>query len=192
MLSRSDLKDVGLSLRVPLALKAMGLAHKSEAGALKLGLQTETLCIAAQDMPGDRFLVEEMVANTVAELLVGVTCDAAHGFVLTLAAGGVLTELWDDQKSLLIPASRDDVAQALAELRIYPMLNGYRGAKAACLPAIIDAVMGVQDYVRDNAARVQEVEINPLMCTPDAAIAADALIMWRVPSNPAGEQNGPD
>lgn len=192
VLSRSDLKDAGLSLSAPLALKAMGLAHKSEAGALKLGVQTETLCIAAQDMPGDQFLVEEMVANSVVELLVGVTCDAAHGFVLTLAAGGVLTELWGDQKSLLMPASRDDVARALAGLRIYPVLRGYRGAKAACLPAVIDAVMGVQDYVRDNAAHVQEVEINPLMCTPDAAIAADALIMWRVPSNPAGEQNGPD
>ncbi|GIT87406.1 acetate--CoA ligase family protein [Roseobacter sp. OBYS 0001] len=192
VVKRADLGGMASALVAPLALKAIGLAHKSEAGALKLNMRAETLATAVRDMPGDQFLIEEMVAGSVAELLIGVTRDAAHGFVLTLAAGGVLTELWDDQRSLLVPASRDDVAQVLAELRIYPMLRGYRGAKAACLPAVIDAVMGLQDYVINNAAHVQEVEINPLMCTPDAAIAADALIVRCTPLIPAGEPNGPD
>ncbi|ABG30312.1 acyl-CoA synthetase, putative [Roseobacter denitrificans OCh 114] len=192
VVKRADLEGAATALDAPLVLKAMGLAHKSEAGALRLNVQAETLATAARDMPGDRFLVEEMVTGTVAELLIGVTRDAAHGFVLTLAAGGVLTELWGDQRSLLIPASRVDVADALAGLRAYPLLCGYRGAAPACLPAVIDAVMGLQDYVMDNADHVHEVEINPLMCTPDAAIAADALITRLIPQFPAGERHGPD
>jgi len=64
----------------------------------------------------------------------------------------------------------------LRSLRIWPLIEGYRGKPAADLPAVIAAVMGVQDYVIANADRVSEVEINPLMCTPDGAIAVDALL----------------
>ncbi|MEM6677744.1 MAG: acetate--CoA ligase family protein, partial [Pseudomonadota bacterium] len=120
------------------------------------------------------FLVEEMVTGAVAELLVGVVADPAHGYVLTLAAGGTLTELLDDSTSLLIPAGREAVAEALDRLRIAPLLHGYRGRPAADIEAILDAVMAVQAYV--TVARPQEIEINPLLCTPSGATAADALI----------------
>ena len=164
-------------LRFPVVLKGVGFAHKSEAGAVALNLaNAEAVAQAARAMGTGAYLVEEMITGAVAELLVGVTRDPAHGFVLTLAAGGVLTELLADSASLLLPASRDEVARALGRLRIAPVLRGYRGAPAASTSAILDAVGAVQAYVLANADRVEEVEINPLICTKERAVAADALI----------------
>lgn len=160
----------------PLVLKVTGLAHKSEAGAVRLGLRPDEVVAVARSRPQGAYLVEQMVQGAVAELLVGVLRDPAHGFVLTVGAGGVLAELWRDTASLLVPASAASVESALRSLRIWPMIAGYRGKPAADLDAVVAAIMGVQEYVIANADRVSEVEINPLMCTPDAAIAVDALL----------------
>lgn len=165
------------ALGFPVVLKGEGFAHKTEAGAVVLNLTTpEAAQAAARAMPCHSFLVEEMVTGAVAELLVGVVRDPAHGFVLTLAAGGTLTELIADAVSLLVPASPAAVDAALDRLRIAPLLRGYRGKPAADRAAILGAIAAVQALVMDTADRIEEVEINPLICTPTRAVAADALI----------------
>lgn len=161
----------------PLVLKGEGIAHKTEVGAVVLGLRSvKSVSDAAKNMPCESFLVEEMIESAVAELLIGVTRDPAHGFVLTLAAGGILTELLEDRHSLLVPAPREDIKKALARLKISKMIAGYRGKPRANMAAILGAVMAVQGYVIAHADRIEEIEINPLLCTPDRAVAADALI----------------
>ncbi len=165
------------TLLAPFVLKGQGFAHKSEAGAVVLNLKTPAAVTqAAKAMVATSYLVEEMIDGTVAELLVGVVRDPAHGFVLTLAAGGVLTELLADSVSLLVPASEQSLKQALTKLKCYKMLTGYRGKPAADMASLIQAIGAVQAYVIANAARVEEVEVNPLLCTPTRAVAADALI----------------
>ncbi len=170
------LSSAARELTPPLVLKGQGIAHKTEAGAVRLHLEATDLPLAAETMPTDSFLIEEMIDGAVAELLVGVARDPAHGFVLTLAAGGVLTEVMADSTQLLVPASRDAVRTALADLKIAPMLNGFRGAEPANLDAILAAVDALQAYVLANLNSLQEAEINPLICTPTRAVAADALI----------------
>lgn len=161
----------------PVVLKGEGLAHKTEAGAVRLNLTSGAdVEAAARQMPCNSFLVETMVGDAVAELLIGVVRDPAHGFVLTLGAGGTLTEILKDSASLLIPASEPDIRQTLGALKIAPLLNGYRGSDAANIDAIIAAVDAVQSFVVANVDKVEEVEINPLICTADSAIAVDALI----------------
>jgi len=161
----------------PVVLKGEGIAHKTEVGAVVLGLKTsQAVEQAARHMECDSFLVEEMIPDAVAELLVGVVKDPAHGFVLTLAAGGILTELLEDSHSLLIPASDAKVSAALDSLKISKLLNGYRGAAPADKVAVIQAIRAVQDYVMANAQGLEEIEINPLLCCPDRAVAADALL----------------
>jgi acyl-CoA synthetase (NDP forming) len=165
------------ALGFPVVLKGEGFAHKTEAGAVALGLSdAAAVAAAARAMPASAFLVEEMVTGAVAELLVGVVKDPAHGFVLTLGAGGVLTELWQDTAALIVPASEAEVAAALASLRIARLLEGYRGKPAADRAAVIAAIMALQAYVVENAVRVEEAEVNPLICTPTRAVAADALL----------------
>jgi acetyl-CoA synthetase len=159
-----------------LVIKGLGIAHKSEAGAVRLGVDPADAQDAASAMPADTFLIEEMIEGAVAELLVGVTLDPAHGYVLTLAAGGVLTELLQDSVSLLVPSTHAAVAEAIAGLKAHALLIGYRGKPAADLSRVVEAVMSVQAYVIANAGRVSEVEVNPLICTPTRAVAVDALI----------------
>ncbi len=162
----------------PVVLKGEGAAHKSEAGLVRLGLSSEEDVLrAARAMAADRFLIEEMVPDAVAELLIGVVYDPAHGYVLTLGAGGTLTELLDDSTSLLIPASRTETEQAVRKLKIARLLEGYRGQVTADRHTILDAIEAIQAYVVANKDNVVEVEINPLLVTPDDAIAVDALIV---------------
>lgn len=169
--------ELACGLHFPVVLKGQGFAHKTEAGAVALGLMSPAaITDAARDMPTDSFLVEEMVVGGVADLLVGVVRDPAHGFVLTLAAGGVLTELISDRVSMLVPVGRATLKQALTQLKVHKMLVGYRGASAANIAAILDAIEAVQSYVLANSARLAEIEINPLICTPTRAVAVDALI----------------
>ncbi len=161
----------------PVVLKGAGIAHKTEAGAVTLNLpDMRAVQAAASAMPTEQFLIEEMITGTVAELLIGVIKDPAHGFVLTIGAGGVLTELMQDSASILVPSSEICIYKCLTRLKIHKLLHGYRGAPAADIDAIMRAIMAVQDYVLANVDHLQEIEINPLICTPDAAIAADALI----------------
>ncbi len=169
--------ELTAGLTFPLVLKGEGIAHKTEAGAVALSLRNvDEVRRAAQAMATDSFLVEEMITGGLAELLVGITRDPAHGFVLTLAAGGTLTEILHDSVSLLVPSSRECVEQALQTLKIHALLTGFRGAGTADMAAIINAVGILQSYVLDNADRVEEIEVNPLICTATRAVAVDALI----------------
>ena len=160
----------------PFAVKGVGLAHKSDHGAVRLGVSVDDLPATAAQIGTPEVLIEEMAPVGVAELLIGVTCDPAHGYVLTLGAGGVLTEILRDSVSLLIPSPRHVVEKALGRLACAPLLAGYRGKPAADMDAILDTVEAVQAYVIANATHVSEVEINPLICGPDGAVAVDALI----------------
>ncbi len=163
-------------LHPPFAIKGVGLAHKSEHAAVRLKVMPDEVAQVAKEIGTQEVLIEEMITGTVAELLIGVIRDPAHGFVLTLGAGGVLTEILRDTTSLLIPARPEDIRTALEALGIAPLLAGYRGQPPANIDAILAAVMGVQSYVLENADSVSEVEINPLLCTADRAVAVDALI----------------
>ncbi len=171
------LAETARAIGPPLVIKAEGLAHKTEAGGVAFDRDGSGAAVqAALTMPCESWLVEEMIDGAVAELLVGVLRDPAHGFVLTLGAGGTLTEILDDSVSLLLPATEEEIRDSLSRLRISRVLQGYRGKPGVDLQAVAAAVRAVQDFVTANAGRLEEVEINPLICTPTRAVAADALI----------------
>ena len=176
-ISAEKAAEAAKTLGFPVVLKGEGIAHKTEAGAVVLGLSSRAEVVAAaQAMGAETYLVEEMVTGGIGELLVGVTLDPAHGFLLTLGAGGVLAEVMRDSVSLLMPVTEKDVLIALSKLAYARVLAGFRGAPAGDAGAIAAAVLAVQDYVMAHRATVQEVEINPLIVTPNGAVAADALI----------------
>lgn len=175
--SPDRVEEAARTLGGMVVVKGEGLAHKSEAGAVVLGLTSPDAARAvAERMAADSYLVEQMISGAVAELLIGVVRDPAHGFVLTLGAGGTLTEILKDTTSRLLPVVEEDLREMLDELKIAPILAGYRGGAAADTKAVIECVMAVQAYAMANAKRLEEVEINPLICLPDGAMAVDALI----------------
>ncbi len=172
-----DAADQAVRIGFPVTLKGEGIDHKTEAGAVALNLGTaEAVLKAAEVMTASTFLVEEYVAGPAVELLVGVRRDPAHGFVLTLAAGGTLTELLRDSQSLLVPSSEAAVAAALGRLRIAKLLGGYRGRPAADRLAILKTIKLIQRFVLDHVDVLEEIEINPLLCGPASAVAVDVLV----------------
>jgi acyl-CoA synthetase (NDP forming) len=171
------------TLGFPVALKALGVAHKSEAGAVKLGLRDEASVRAAAEQLaglGSGFYVERMVEGGVAELIVGITRDPLFGPVMTVGSGGVLVELLKDSATLLLPASRTDIEVALRGLKLFPLLDGFRGKPKSDLAAAIDAVLKISDFALANADTLAELDINPLIVCAEGkgAWVADALMVF--------------
>lgn len=169
----AGLAEKATALTAPVALKGLGFAHKTEAGAVRLGLAT--LDGQAEMEGAQGYLAEEMVAGVVAELLVGLRRDPVYGATVTLGFGGVTAEVLADTVTLVLPVTEDEVTSALRQLRLWPLLDGYRGRPKAAVAAAVRVVMDLQALMQASPA-LDEIEINPLMLTADAAVAVDAVI----------------
>lgn len=186
------LAEVGAAAKAlggPLALKAVSAAlpHKTEAGGVALNVRPEDANRAAQEMAArveakagvavDRFLLEPMAKDVLAELLIGVKRDALFGLVLVIASGGVLVELVRDAERLLLPATAADIERAIKRLKVYRLMQGFRGKPPGDLAAAVQAVEAVAAYAVAAQNRVLEIDVNPLMIQPTGAVAVDALIV---------------
>lgn len=160
-------------LTAPFALKGLGFAHKTEAGAVRLGLATLDGQAA---MPGATgYLVEEMVTGAVAEVLLGLRRDPVYGVTLTLGMGGVTAEVLADTVTLVLPATEAEILSALRRLRLFPLLDGYRGRPRADVVAVAAMArqLGARMLADDS---LEEIEINPVLVRPSGAVAVDALV----------------
>lgn len=176
--------DAAETLGFPVVLKGLGVAHKTEAGAVKLNLaDRQSVLDAAEAMRSvaSGYLVEKMIAKPVAEIIVGALRDPVAGLVLTIGAGGILVELLDDSANLTLPTTPEAIGEAISGLKIRKLLDGYRGSPKGDIPALIAAVAAVASYVAANASKLEELDINPIMVLPQGSgtVAADALIRRR-------------
>jgi len=177
-------------LGYPVALKLVSadLPHKTEAGAVRLNLESATqvsdaakaIQRAVQDYSADLsqecFLVEKMVANSIAELLVGIHNDGQFGHTLTLASGGALVELVADSVTILLPTPREDITTALHSLQVAKLLRGFRNRPAADVDQLVDTICTIVAFARQLGAKLDELDINPLIVHPDGCTAADVLL----------------
>ena len=163
----------------PWAVKALGIAHKTEQQAVALNVRdVDELKACLRDLPHTKegYLLEAFVTDAVAELLVGVNRDATGVYLLTIGAGGVMTELLADTVSLVLPITEPQLEQALTQLKLYPVLTGYRGQAGANTQALIDAIMAIAKAAQAQADRLLSLDVNPLLVTPERAVAVDALL----------------
>jgi acetate---CoA ligase (ADP-forming) len=130
---------------------------------------------------GSGLYVEQMVTGVVAELIVGITDDPQFGPALTIGSGGVLVELLQDTQTLLLPATRGEIEAALRKLRMFPLLDGYRGRARGDVAAAIEAIAGIADFAVANKDSIAELDINPLLvrASGKGVGIADALISAR-------------
>jgi acyl-CoA synthetase (NDP forming) len=185
-----DLPGLANHIGYPVVVKALGanFIHKTEMGAVALNLQHAeevaasvkqiASCAAERGHRIDRFLVERMATDVVAELIVGIQWDPQFGHALVIGSGGTLAELVADTASLLLPATRQSVQEALMSLKVGHLLTGFRGAPAGDIPAAVDAILAVADFATKNAATLCELDVNPLIIlrAGKGVVAADALI----------------
>ncbi|WP_086727259.1 acetate--CoA ligase family protein [Streptomyces carpinensis] len=163
----------------PVVLKAMGLAHKTEAGGVALGLGDEhalrSAFTAMRAATGAaEYAVEAMVTPPDAvELIAGVRQDPAFGPVLMAGIGGVRAELLGDVVLALAPVSLEHARDLLGSLRHAPLLAGWRGAPAVDLDAAAHALCALARAAVDHP-ELTELEVNPLLVHPGGALALDA------------------
>ncbi|WP_455361427.1 acetate--CoA ligase family protein [Streptomyces sp. SYSU K21746] len=162
-------------------LKAAGLAHKTEAGGVVLGLRNDVEIAAAyHELTGrlgvDSLVVEEMDERPgVVEVIAGVGHDPGFGPVVLVGAGGVAAELWRDTVVELAPVTEELAAGMLSRLRCHPLLLGWRGAPRVDLAALARAVAAVSRIPFTDPG-ITACEINPLRAAPDGVLAVDALV----------------
>ena len=185
--AEAPLASERLGYPVAVKLVSAALPHKSEAGAVAIGLKAPVdvaravadMTVSVQAFAGidaEDFLVERMVTGAVAELLVGVRRVEDFALALTIAGGGTMVELLRDATTLLLPASRADIAEALAGLKVAQLLAGWRGKPAGDIEAAIDAIAAIADFALGQGEALIELDVNPLIVTPQGATAADVLL----------------
>jgi len=168
---------------VTLKVSSASIAHKTEVGGVTLDLNSaESVAKAAAAMQhlSNTVLVERMVKGAVAELIIGIKRDSQFGLAMVIGAGGVLTELLKDSVALLLPTSPTEIRSALKRLRVWRLVEGFRG-KSGDQEAVVDAVAAVAAFAHSYAASLEELDVNPLLVLPDGAVAVDALIRMRPP-----------
>jgi acyl-CoA synthetase (NDP forming) len=162
-----------VGLHPPYALKGLGFAHKTEAGAVRLGL---TSLEGQVPIPGATgYLVEEMVTGAVAEVLLGLQRDPVYGVTLTLGMGGVTAEVLADTVTLVLPVTEAEVLEAARGLRLWPLLDGYRGRARADMAAVAEVAVRLGALMLGDES-LEEIEINPIMVRERGAVAVDALV----------------
>jgi acetate---CoA ligase (ADP-forming) len=173
------------NLGYPVALKISSttILHKTEVGGVALNLRNSVeVEAAAKRMAtlGDELLIEKMVQGAVAELIIGVKSDPQFGLALVIGAGGIFTELLKDSVTLLVPCSEDEIIRALKSLRVWKLIEGFRG-KSGDQHATVEAIRSVCKFASSYQNEIDELDINPLFVLPHGAVAADALIKMRTP-----------
>ncbi len=164
----------------PLAMKAIGkkLIHKSDAGGVKLNIQTNHDAIEAFDalrkITGvESVAIQPMVKGV--EVIIGGKRDPQFGPVVLVGMGGIYTEVFRDSSMRICPITRNDAREMIEELKIFPILNGARGQKPINMSALIRSIEGVASIMQKTNAK--ELDVNPVMCTPESAYAIDVRII---------------
>lgn len=181
--SGSRVVSIAQSLGFPLVIKAVGahLEHKTEVGGVIVNVRTAADAVRAViqlSKLSDIVLVEEMIIDAVAEILIGITVDPQFGQVLVLGAGGVLAEILNDSITLLPPWTSQTIEAALSRLSVSKLLRGYRGKPAGDVPALVGMIKSVADYASAHVENLVELDVNPAMVRPMGlgAVAVDVLI----------------
>lgn len=175
----------------PVVLKAVSadLPHKTEAGAVALGLEDRAALEAARDAmrghletsaPAARlegWLVQTMVRG-LGEALVGYRVDPEVGPVISVAPGGIFAELYEDVAVRTAPVDLAGARDMVASVKGLKALSGWRGKAAGDLEALARAVAALSTLALDPDLRVAEAEANPVMVLADGAVAVDALVRF--------------
>ena len=166
---------------------APGVIHKTEVGAVRLGLEgaehvrsaaiemSEKLRANGQSPTG--FMVQRMAQKGV-EMLVGVVHDPQFGPVVACGAGGVQVELLRDVSVRLTPLSMEDASEMIRSLKTYPLLTGFRGGPVCDVAALEDTLLRVSAMVED-IPQISELDCNPLVVHERGATILDARVRIR-------------
>jgi acyl-CoA synthetase (NDP forming) len=181
----------GLEGPVAVKLVSADLPHKTEAGAVALGLEgadATTSAIREMLVSARRYrpeavitgvLIQSMVRGTVAEVLIGYCDDPALGPFITAGSGGRLAEVFQDSVTRVAPVSLDDAFDMIDAVRGLAPVRGVRGQPGGDVDGLARAIVALSQLASHADRRVAEAEINPLLVMRDAVLAVDGLVVLK-------------
>lgn len=154
--------------------------HKSDVGGVVVGIKDDQSLKDVYDRFNgfEKFMgvhVEGMAKGV--ELIIGAKIDAQFGPVILMGIGGTSVEIYQDTAIGMAPLTEDDVRSMAASLKGKKLLEGYRGEPAVNMDQLVKTVTAFSELVMGMADQIESIDLNPVMCTPEACIVADARII---------------
>jgi acyl-CoA synthetase (NDP forming) len=187
--SRSEAVVMSRQLGFPAALKIASpdIVHKSDAGGVKLGLETPEQVEQAYDdiLRNVRQKYPQAIVHGISvqkmalpgiEVIIGINRDAQFGPVLMFGLGGIWVEVLQDVSLRVTPVTRRDAGEMIKEIKGYRMLTGYRDQSPADLSELEDMLLAVSDFAV-KYPMVKELDLNPVIASPEDAVAVDARVV---------------
>ncbi|MBI3329130.1 MAG: acetate--CoA ligase family protein, partial [Nitrospinae bacterium] len=183
---------------VVLKVESPDIPHKTEAGVLRVGVQSEAELRQAYDeilRNARRYasnarvlgvLVQEMVRGGT-EVIVGLSQDPLFGPILLFGMGGIFVEVYEDVVLRACPITRSDAQEMLQEVKGARLLQSFRGQPAADVEALTEVLLRVSRLGMQCAREIQEVDLNPLVILPrgQGVKAVDTLVVLAQGALPA-------
>ncbi len=177
--------------KVALKVQSPDILHKTEAGAVILGLSDNAVrdgyrtvlsrAKAAHPNAHIEGVLVQAMARPGIEIILGVTRDPDYGPMLMAGLGGIHVEVLRDVAFAPVPLGRDDAVRLLGELRGAALLDGVRGARPADRDALVDLIVALSRFAADHADAIAEIDLNPVIVHPEGEglTVVDALIVKR-------------
>jgi acyl-CoA synthetase (NDP forming) len=181
-------EDIGY----PVTMKVISdrILHRTEMGGVMLRVGsadlvreafhvlTERAMVALSGDGPDGILVQEQVVDAV-EVIAGVVIDEQFGPFVLVGAGGVMAELLDDAVLRPAPVSPEQARDMVCSLRIFPLLDGFRGVEPADVETLAELVSNLSHLGADHAGALSEIDLNPVLVRPrgKGVVAVDALVV---------------
>ncbi len=179
-----------LGYPVAVKIESPDIAHKTEAGVVRLGLRDgaavarafgEVMDAAARlvDRPRIGGVSVQRMAPAGIELVVGARVDPQFGPLVVAGSGGILVELLGDSVAALAPIGAAEALDLVRQLKGYRLLAGFRGRPAVALDRVAELIARVSEFAADHAGQIAEIDINPVICDAQGVTAVDALFVRR-------------
>ncbi|OPL18380.1 MAG: GCN5 family acetyltransferase [Candidatus Aegiribacteria sp. MLS_C] len=191
--SREEAADAALKMGFPVVLKVHSprITHKTEVGGVEVGIaSSESLEMAwdrimrtvserAPEAEVEGISVQPMLqTGEGTEMILGARRDPVFGSVIMAGSGGVAAEIWGDKALGLPPLNEHLADRMLRSLKVFPLLDGFRGRPPVDLEQLKRVMMRFSYLISDNP-EIVEMDVNPLLCTSDQVTALDARIVVR-------------
>ncbi|MDP6501543.1 MAG: acetate--CoA ligase family protein [Dehalococcoidales bacterium] len=189
--SKEAALSISQQIGFPVVLKIVSteVLHKTDAGGVKLGLETAAQVEAAYDdimksikkeFPDARIqgVSVQKMARPGVEVIIGISTDTQFGPVLMFGLGGILVEVLKDVSFRIVPLARRDVREMIREIKGYPLLEGYRGQEPVDVDNLEELILKVSSFVEQHP-EIEELDLNPVFAYSDGAVAVDARVIMR-------------
>ncbi len=187
--SKTEAMELAKKMGFPVVMKIVSpdVAHKSDAGGVKLNIQnatqvgkaySEILASVKKHYPKAKIVgitVQKMAKQGI-EVIIGMTKDAQFGPVIMFGLGGILVEVLKDVSFRIVPMTKRDAGEMITEIKGFPILKGYRGQDPADVPYLEELIVKVSDFV-DKNPEIKELDLNPVFAYKSGALAVDARII---------------